>query len=479
MRSVLQLIRDSIRAYFGDRSIIYAAGLAYYAVFAIAPLTVFVVVLAGLFVGRSTAVERIAAYVHYLAGPEMAELLAELAAPVSQSTFGAGWTLLGIFGLVLSAAGIFTQLDTALNDIWGITALKPQSMVDRLVLDAARIRAMADGLREVAELPDPVGEVTGMWRRPNNLQVGRMRIPLGVIGIIYESRPNVTADAAGLCLKSGNAVILRGGKEAIHSNLAIGRVLCNELERMSLPKACLQVIETIDRTAMLELLKLEDEIDLIIPRGGEGLIRFVSEHSRIPVIKHYKGVCHTYVDAAADFDAAEKICLNAKVQRPGVCNAMETLLVHKDIAETFIPRITAAMRGQGVELHGCETTREFAPEVLPATEEDWQAEYLELILAVRVVDSLDDAIAHIRKYGSLHTEVIVTRDYEASQRFLREVNSSVVMVNASSRFSDGNQLGLGAEIGISTTKLHSFGPMGLEDLTTRKFIIFGEGQVRN
>ncbi len=352
------------------------------------------------------------------------------------------------------------------------------AMVDRLTLDAARIRGMADGLREVADLPDPVGEITGMWRRPNDLQIGRMRIPLGVIGIVYESRPNVTADAAALCLKSGNAVILRGGKEAIHSNLAIARILKNELERMGLPGAALQVIETTDRTAILELLKLEEQIDLIIPRGGEGLIRFVSEHSRIPVIKHYKGVCHTFVDASADYEQAEKICINAKVQRPGVCNAMETLLIHQDIAETFVPRIALAMRAQGVELRGCETTREFAEEVLPASEDDWYAEYLDLTLAVRVVESLDEAIAHIRKYGSLHTEVIVTCDYQNSQRFLREINSSVVMVNASSRFSDGNQFGLGAEIGISTTKLHSFGPMGLEDLTTRKFIVLGDGQIR-
>ena len=353
------------------------------------------------------------------------------------------------------------------------------AMVDRLALDVPRIRSMADGLREVAELPDPVGEITGMWRRPNDLQIGRMRVPLGVIGIVYESRPNVTADAAGLCLKSGNAVILRGGKEAIHSNLAISKVLKNQLERMRLPTAALQVIETTDRTAVLELLKLEEEIDLIIPRGGESLIRFVSENSRIPVIKHYKGVCHTFVDASADYEQAEKICINAKVQRPGVCNAMETLLIHQDIAETFVPRVATSMRAEGVELRGCETTCEFAAEALPASEDDWHAEYLDLILAVRVVESLDEAMSHIRKYGSLHTEVIVTRDYENSQRFLREINSSVVMVNASSRFSDGNQFGLGAEIGISTTKLHSFGPMGLEDLTTRKFIVLGNGQIRN
>ena len=352
------------------------------------------------------------------------------------------------------------------------------AMIDRLALDAQRIRGMADGLREVAALPDPVGEITGMWRRPNDLQIGRMRVPLGVIGIVYESRPNVTADAAGLCLKSGNAVILRGGKEAIHSNLAIGKILKGELERMRLPAAALQVIETTDRAAILELLKLEEEIDLIIPRGGEGLIRFVSENSRIPVIKHYKGVCHTFVDASADYEQAEKICINAKVQRPGVCNSMETLLIHQDIAETFVPRIATAMRAQGVELRGCESTREFAADVQPATEEDWYAEYLDLILAVRIVENLDEAMEHIRKYGSLHTEVIVTRDHKNSQRFLREINSSVVMVNTSSRFSDGNQFGLGAEIGISTTKLHSFGPMGLEDLTTRKFIVLGDGQIR-
>ncbi|HEX9874814.1 MAG TPA: glutamate-5-semialdehyde dehydrogenase [Deferrimonas sp.] len=352
------------------------------------------------------------------------------------------------------------------------------AMLDRLLLDEGRISGMAAGLREVALLSDPVGEVTGMWRRPNGIQVGRMRIPLGVIGIIYESRPNVTADAAGLCLKSGNAVILRGGSEAFHSNDAIGKILRRELLAMGLPEGALQVITTTDRNAVTELLKLEDEIDLIIPRGGESLIRFVSEHSRIPVIKHYKGVCHTFVDASADFEMAERICVNAKVQRPGVCNAMETLLIHKDIAETFVPRIAEIMRGQGVELRGCPITREFAENVKEATEDDWGTEYLDLILAVKVVDDLDEAIAHIQRYASLHTEVIVTSDYGNSQRFIREINSSVVMVNASSRFSDGNQLGLGAEIGISTTKLHSFGPMGLEDLTTRKFIVLGDGQIR-
>lgn len=352
------------------------------------------------------------------------------------------------------------------------------AMVDRLTLTDERICGMADGLREVASLPDPVGEITGMWLRPNGIQVGRQRIPLGVIGIVYESRPNVTADAAGLCLKSGNAVILRGGSEAINSNCAIGAILQKVLQRLELPQAALQVVTTSDRDAVTELLQLDEYIDLIIPRGGEGLIRFVAETSRIPVIKHYKGVCHTYVDAAADLQMAEQICLNAKVQRPGVCNAMETLLVHCDIAAEFLPQITTAMTNMGVELRGCPAARKICAELISATEEDWAAEYLELILAVRVVDSYEQAREHIETYGSLHTEVIVTNDYRLSQRFLREINSSVVMVNASSRFSDGNQLGLGAEIGISTTKLHSFGPMGLEDLTTRKFVVLGDGQIR-
>ncbi len=352
------------------------------------------------------------------------------------------------------------------------------AMVDRLTLTDERIYGMADGLREVASLPDPVGEISGMWLRPNGIQVGRQRIPLGVIGIVYESRPNVTADAAGLCLKSGNAVILRGGSEAINSNCAIGTILQKVLQRLELPQAALQVVTTSDRDAVKELLQLDEYIDLIIPRGGEGLIRFVAETSRIPVIKHYKGVCHTYVDAAADLQMAGQICMNAKVQRPGVCNAMETLLVHCDIAAEFLPQVTAAMTKKGVELRGCPAARKICAELMSATEEDWSAEYLELILAVRVVDSYEQAREHIENYGSLHTEVIVTNDYRLSQRFLREINSSVVMVNASSRFSDGNQLGLGAEIGISTTKLHSFGPMGLEDLTTRKFVVLGDGQIR-
>jgi glutamate-5-semialdehyde dehydrogenase len=352
------------------------------------------------------------------------------------------------------------------------------AMLDRLMLDDQRIKGMADALREVAALPDPVGEVTKMWKRPNDLMVGKMRIPLGVIGIVYEARPNVTADAAALCLKAGNAVILRGGSEAIHSNRAIAALLQGEMTKAGIPAEALAVIPFTEREGVLEMLKQEDMIDLIIPRGGESLIRFVVEHSKIPVIKHYKGVCHLFVDASADFGMAERIIINAKTQRPGVCNSLETLLIHKDTAPQFVPLIAAALTDLKVELRGDETFREHAPQAKVATEQDWHEEFLDLILACRVVGSLDEAIDHINTYGSLHTEAIVTSDYANAQRFIREVNSSCVLVNASTRFADGNQLGLGAEIGISTTKLHSFGPMGLEDLTTTKFIVYGDGQVR-
>ena len=352
------------------------------------------------------------------------------------------------------------------------------AMLDRLMLSEGRIRSIADALREIAALPDPVGEVTKMWKRPNELMVGKMRIPLGTIGIIYESRPNVTADAAALCLKAGNAVVLRGGSEAIHSNLAIAGVLQSVLKEMGIPEAALSLIPFTEREGVLEMLKQEESIDLIIPRGGESLIRFVVENSRIPVIKHYKGVCHIFVDQSADFDKAEQIIINSKVQRPGVCNALETLLIHKDVATEFIPRIAATLSELGVELRGDDAFCKLAPTATPATEDDWHAEYLELILACRVVDDMDAAITHINRYCSLHTESIITSDYSRAQRFIREVNSSCVMVNASTRFADGGQLGLGAEIGISTTKLHSFGPMGLEDLTTTKFIVYGDGQVR-
>jgi glutamate-5-semialdehyde dehydrogenase len=354
-----------------------------------------------------------------------------------------------------------------------------KAMLDRLTLTEATIEGIARGLTEVAALPDPAGKITSMWRRPNGLLVGRMRIPLGVIGIIYESRPNVTADAAALCLKSGNAVILRGGSEAIHSNLAIGGILQGVLRDLSLPETAIQIVPTTDREAVYEMLQLEEFIDVIIPRGGEDLIRAVVRDSRIPVIKHYKGVCHVFVDQSADFAMAVRICLNAKAQRPGVCNAMETLLVHEAVAPSFLPIVAGELAKAGVVLRGCERTRAILPEAEKADEEDWSREYLDLILAVRVVSSLDEAIAHIEKYGSLHTEAIVTESYERAQRFLNEVNSSAVLVNASTRFNDGFELGLGAEIGISTTKLHAFGPMGLEELTTSKFIIYGNGQVRS
>lgn len=353
-----------------------------------------------------------------------------------------------------------------------------RAMIDRLALTDSVVTSMAQGLREVAAQADPVGEVVHMWKRPNGLLVGKKRIPLGVIGIIYEARPNVTADAAALCLKAGNAVILRGGSEAIASNRAIARVLGEAAAGAGVPEGALQVVGVTDRGAVLEMLRLEDHIDLIIPRGGEGLIRFVTENSRIPVLKHYKGVCHVFVDATADIDMAERIVLNAKVQRPSACNAVENLLVHRDAAPSFLPRVAESLRREGVELRGCPETLRWVPWATAATPGDWDAEYVDLILAVRVLDSLEEAIEHIETHGSLHTESIVTRDYTNAQRFLDEVNSSVVMVNASTRFSDGQQLGLGAEIGISTTKLHSFGPMGAEDLTTTKFVIYGQGQVR-
>ncbi|MBN1106470.1 MAG: glutamate-5-semialdehyde dehydrogenase [Deltaproteobacteria bacterium] len=352
------------------------------------------------------------------------------------------------------------------------------SMIDRLTLTDKVIADMAAGLQEVARLPDPVGQVTGMWKRPNGLQVGRVRIPLGVIGFIYESRPNVTVDAAGLCLKSGNAVILKGGSEAIHSNLILAEILREVLVKTGLPEKAVQVVPTTDRDAVTALLAMEDYVDLIIPRGGEGLIRFVVSHSRIPVLKHYKGVCHIFVDEEADLTRASEICFNAKVQRPGVCNAMETLLVHERIAPAFLPAMVKQLRGAGVEIRGCPKTLSIVADARPADESDWPAEFLDLILAVKVVSDMDEALDHIEKYGSNHTEAIVTNDYEKARRFLAEVDSSVVLVNASTRFNDGFQLGLGAEIGISTSKLHAFGPMGLEELTTTKFIVYGTGQVR-
>ena len=353
------------------------------------------------------------------------------------------------------------------------------AMLDRLRLDTARLQGIAAAVREVAELPDPVGQVTRAYDRPNGIHVERVRVPLGVIAMIYEARPNVTADAAALCLKAGNAVILRGGSEAIHSNTAIAASLKRALRDAGLPEAVLTLVEDLRRETILELIQLSDTIDLVIPRGGEGLIRFVAEHARVPVIKHYKGVCHQYVDAGADEELALALLVDGKVSRPSACNALETLLVHRDIAPSFLPKAAAALRARGVDLRVDEAGRAWIPDAAAATEEDFAAEFLDLVLAIGVVDNLDAAIAHIRRHTSDHTEVIVTRDPAHADAFVHALRSAVVMVNASSRFSDGGELGLGAEIGISTTRLHSYGPMGLEALTVERFVVRGEGQVRH
>lgn len=353
------------------------------------------------------------------------------------------------------------------------------AMLDRLELSDKVIDSMVGGLREVAVLPDPVGEVTEMAKRPNGIMVGKMRIPLGVIGIIYESRPNVTVDAAALCIKAGNGVFLRGGSEAINSNLALAKVLQEAMAAENIDPAAVQVVPVKDREAINVMLTMEEYIDLLIPRGGEGLIRFVSENSRIPVLKHYKGVCHLFVDDSADQQMAVDLVVNSKTQRPGVCNALETMLVHRDIADSFLPIVADALSNAGAEILGCEATCRILPDAKPARDDDWGMEFLDLVLAVRVVDNLDGAMDHIVKYGSQHTEVIVTESYSNSQRFLREVDASAVMINASTRFNDGGQFGLGAEIGISTTKLHAYGPMGLKELTALKFIVYGDGQIRS
>jgi glutamate-5-semialdehyde dehydrogenase len=364
------------------------------------------------------------------------------------------------------------------KDVAAAEAELGAAKIDRLRITDGVLEDMATGLEEVAQLSDPVGTIGKMWTRPNGMKVGKMRIPLGVIGIIYESRPNVTVDAAGLCLKAGNAVILRGGSEAINSNSCLAGILQEALRKGGLPAEAVQVVSTTDRQAVTELLKQEENIDLIIPRGGESLIRFVVENAHRPVLKHYKGVCHIFVDASADVTMAETICMNAKVQRPGVCNAMETLLVHEAVAESFLPRVAKSLSEAGVELRGCQRTQTILPGVKEAAEADWFEEYLDLILAVRVVPNMAGAIEHIETYGSMHTEAIITTDYQRAHQFLQKVDSSVVLVNASTRFNDGYQLGLGAEIGISTSKLHAFGPMGVEELTTNKFVVLGDGQVR-
>ena len=353
------------------------------------------------------------------------------------------------------------------------------AMLDRLRLDPSRLAGIAGALREVAELPDPVGMVTRRDTRPNGIEIQRVRVPLGVIAMIYEARPNVTADAAALCLKAGNGVILRGGSEAIHSNTAIAASLTRALREAGLPEAALTLVEDLRRETMLELLQLTDIVDLAIPRGGEGLIRFVAEYARVPVIKHYKGVCHLFVDASADVELALRLLLDGKTTRPGVCNALETLLVHADIAGEFLPLAGKALLARGVELRGDAATRILIAEAGHATDEDYAAEFLDLVIAVRVVVDLEEAITHIQRFTSDHTEVIATRDEANAEEFVQSLRSAVVMVNASSRFSDGGELGLGAEIGISTTRLHAYGPMGVEALTVERFVVRGTGQTRN
>lgn len=353
------------------------------------------------------------------------------------------------------------------------------AMLDRLMLNHERLEKMAEAVREIAALPDPVGEISEMVTRPSGIAVGQMRIPLGVIAMIYEARPNVTSDAAALCLKAGNSVILRGGSEAFNSNKAIASSLGSALAKKGLPQSAVSLLPTNDRKAIADLLTLEEHIDLVIPRGGEGLIRYVAENSRIPVIMHYKGVCHMFADETADAEMAKNILIDGKTSRPGVCNALETLLIHEKAVKRLLPVLGRAMTERGVELRGCPLTCQIFPESKPASEEDWGTEYLSLTLAVKIVSCMDEAVEHILRYGSNHTEVIVTNDLANASGFIRKVNSSVVMVNASSRFSDGGEFGLGAEIGISTSKLHAYGPMGVRSLTTQKFIVMGHGETRH
>jgi glutamate-5-semialdehyde dehydrogenase len=354
----------------------------------------------------------------------------------------------------------------------------PKPKLERLRLGDRRRDDLVEGLRQIASLPDPVGEIEQLVVRPNGLLVGRMRVPLGVIGLIYEARPDATVEASAVALKAGNAILLRGGKEAQHSNEALVGLIRSSLEESGLPPDAVQLVPPGDRQAVLEMCRMEGWLDLLIPRGGEELIRFVQEHARVPVLAHAKGVNHLYVDEEADLGMAVRIAVNAKAQRPATCNALEKVLVHRSVAAEFLPELAAAMREAGVELRGCPRTREILPDLKPAQEEDWRAEYLDLVLAVRVVDSLEEALEHIARYGSRHTEAIVTRNHDRAMRFLREVDASLVLVNASTRLNDGFQLGLGAEIGISTTKLHAYGPMGVRELTTTKFVALGQGQVR-
>ena len=352
------------------------------------------------------------------------------------------------------------------------------ALLDRLTLDEARLRAVAAGLEQIAALPDPVGDTIARWRRPNGLEITQVRIPLGVVGVIYEARPNVTADAAGLCLKAGNTVVLKGGKEAFHSNTAIARCLSDGIAAAGLPAASVQLVPTTERAAVAVLLRQSDSIDVIIPRGGPSLIEAITRESTIPVVQHYAGICHVYVDADADLDMARRIAVNAKVQRPGVCNAMETLLVHQDVAPAFLPVVARELRAAGVELRGCPRTQALVAAASAASEEDWRTEYLDLILSIKVVDSLDAAIEFINTYGTGHSDAIVTDGYASARRFLAAVDSAAVYVNASTRFTDGFEFGFGAEVGISTNRLHARGPMGLRELTTYKYAILGAGQIR-
>ena len=351
-------------------------------------------------------------------------------------------------------------------------------LLDRLKLTAKTVQSMADGLRQIAALPDPIGEMSDFAYRPSGIQVGKMRVPLGVVGIIYESRPNVTADAAGLCLKSGNACVLRGGSEAIYSNTAIAKLIYQGLKMAGLPETAVRLVENTDRQGVSAMLQAADLIDVIVPRGGKGLVARIANEAKVPVIKHLDGICHTFIDASAKIDMAVKICVNAKTSRYGTCNTMETLLVHSAIADKVLPLLSNAYLDKGVEIRACEKSRSWLPESIAATEEDWATEYLAPILSIKVVENIDEAIHHINHYGSHHTDAIITEDYSNSQKFLRAVDSSSVMINASTRFADGFEYGLGAEIGISTDKIHARGPVGLEGLTSQKWIVFGSGQIR-
>ncbi len=414
------------------------------------------------------------AYVEQL-GERAVQAAAELATMSSETKNKA----LGILADQLESRSGEVLAANKLDIAAGRKASLAEAMIDRLTMTKGRLDGLAQSVREVAALPDPVGRIGSLTRRPNGLLVGRMRIPLGVVAFIYESRPNVTIDGAVLCLKSGNAVILRGGKEALHTNLALAGLIDEALSAAGCPAGSVQVVNITDRAVVEHLLKLDRYLNLLIPRGGEGLIRYVAENARVPVLKHYKGVCHVYVDKDADMGQGLEIALNSKVQRPGVCNAAETLLVHAAVAERFLPEFIKRSKAVGLELRGCAQTRQFAPDyVKEATQDDWDEEYLALILAVKVVASYEEAVEHIRRHGSDHTEAIVTENYTTGLRFINEVQSSLVLINASTRFNDGGQLGLGAEIGISTTKLHAFGPMGLEHLTIEKHIAFGNGQIR-